>query len=91
MTMPRWPAGPTPTTPQRVGSQDHLSAVSAALSQEFAGRLDVVSIEGVPAQELAAFAEAQVRDVIAILAIGRARLRRWAWASGRPGGGPMTR
>jgi hypothetical protein len=53
--------------------------------------LDAVSIERVSLQrELAAFAEAGVRDVIAILAAGRARLRRWASASGRPGGEPMT-
>jgi hypothetical protein len=72
MTMPRRPAGPTPTTPQRVGSRDQLTGVAAALSQEYAGRLDVVSIEGVAADELAVLDEARVREVIAILAIGRA-------------------
>jgi hypothetical protein len=61
MTMPRRSAGLTPTTPQGVGSRDHLSAVAAALSEDFADRLDAVSIERVATEELAAFAEARVR------------------------------
>jgi hypothetical protein len=89
-TMANQSIGQTRTIPQGVGSRDHLSLVSAALSQEFAERLDVAIIQRVAAEELAAFDDARVRDFIPILAIQRARLRLWEWASGRPGGGPMT-
>jgi hypothetical protein len=61
------------------------------LSPEFADRLDAMSIERVAAEEVAAFAEASVRDSIPILAIRRARLRLWEWALGRYGRRSMTR
>jgi hypothetical protein len=53
--------------------------VRAALSGEFADRVDVVTIERVAAEEVAAFNEARVGDFIAVLAIrrGRIRLREW--------------
>jgi hypothetical protein len=77
--------------PQGVGGRDHLSWVCSALSPEFADRLDAMSIERVAAEEVAAFAEASVRDSIPILAIRRARLRLWEWALGRYGRRSMTR
>jgi len=61
--------------PQGAGSRDQLSWVSTALSQEFADRLDAVTIERVAAEELAAFDEARVRDFIPILARRRGRRR----------------
>jgi hypothetical protein len=54
--------------------------VSAALSREFADRLDPVIIERVAAEEVAAFDKARVRDFIPILAMRRAPRRLWEWA-----------
>jgi hypothetical protein len=60
---------------ERDRSRDPLSAVRAGLSEEFANLVDLTIIERVASEEVAAFADARVRDFVAILAIGRGRAR----------------
>jgi Protein-tyrosine-phosphatase-like, N-terminal domain len=61
--------------PERLERRSHLSRVCAALSEEFAERLDAATIERVAADELAAYDGARIREFIPIMATRRARAR----------------